>query len=122
MVFGNGEPGLGIEAGSAGNFSSETGSMRGRIAGAGLRSVSDEICFRRDGGVDILEIRASQKKDGWDPPRTVRYLEIYYRLEAASLGTRPRPFRYSLRRLSAGVPGRTVLMYAPANAVIKEAR
>jgi hypothetical protein len=110
------------EAASAGNFSSETGSIRGRMAGAGLRAVSDELCFRRDGGVEFLEICASQKKDGWDPPRTVRYQGTYYRLEAASLGVRPRPFRYVLRRLSAGVPGRTVLLYAPGDAVIRETR
>jgi len=42
--------------------------------------------------VEFLEICASQKKDGWDPPRTVRYRDTYYRLEAASLGVRPRPF------------------------------
>jgi hypothetical protein len=122
FVFGGGKPGLMSEAASVGNFSSETGTIRGRIVGAGLRSVSDELCFRRDGGVEFLEICASQKKDGWDPPRTVRYQGTYYRLEAASLGGRPRPFRYVLRRLSAGVPGRTVLLYAPGDAVIREAR
>ena len=122
FVFGGGKPGLMSEAGFAANLSAETGSMRARIAAAGLRSVSDELCFRRDGGVEFLEICASQKKDGWDPPRTVRYQGTYYRLEAASLGGRPRPFRYVLRRLSAGVPGRTVLLYAPGDAVIREAR
>ena len=122
IVFGGSRPGSMSEADSAAKSYSETGSMRGRIAGAGLRSVSDELRFRRDGGVEILEICASQKKDGWDPPRTVRYLDTYYRLEAASLGVRPRPFRYTLRRLSAGVPGRSVLLYAPGDAVIREAR
>lgn len=96
------------------------GGIRGRIAGAGLGSISDELCFRRDGGHEILEICACRKKDGWDPPRTVRFQDIYYRLEAASLGNRPRPFRYLLRRLTAGVPGRTVLLYAPADAVIRQ--
>jgi hypothetical protein len=122
FVFGGGKPALMSQAASAGNFSSETGSIRGRIAGAGLRAVSDELCFRRDGGVEFLEICASQKKDGWDPPRTVRYQGTYYRLEAASLGVRPRPFRYVLRRLSAGAPGRTVLLYAPGDSVIRETR
>lgn len=122
IVFGGGKPGHLGGAGSAVNFYPETGSMRARIAATGLRSVSDELCFRRDGGVEFLEICASQKKDGWDPPRTVCYQGTYYRLEAASLGVRPRPFRYVLRRLSAGVPGRSVLLYAPGDAVIREAR
>jgi hypothetical protein len=105
---------------------SETGSaasgFRARIAGAGLSSISDELSFKRDGGVEILEICACRKKEGWDPPRTVRYGNTYYRLEATSLGNRPRPFHYTLRRLPKGVPGRTVLLYTPADAVIRQAR
>jgi hypothetical protein len=52
----------------------------------------------------------------------VRYKNSYYRLESASMGGRPRTFRYILQRLPVGVPGRSVLLYSPLDAVIKEAR
>src|SRR6266566_9626061 len=65
--------------------------------------------------------RPGKRKAG-TPPRTVRYQDTYYRLEAASLGERPRPFHYTLRRLPVGVPGRTVLLYTPADAVIRQER
>jgi hypothetical protein len=110
------------ETGSVEHASSEANGIRARIAGAGLSSISDELSFRRDGSDEILEICACRKKEGWDPPRTVRYQDTYYRLEAASLGNRPRPFHYTLRRLPMGVPGRTVLLYTPADAVIRQER
>jgi hypothetical protein len=121
FVFGGRAPERMSEAGSA-NLSSPAGGIRERIAGAGLRSISDELSFRREGLEEFLEICACRSKEGWDPPRTVRYQNTYYRLEASSLGNRPRPFRYILRRLPKGVPGRTVLMYAPADAVVRQER
>jgi len=110
------------ETGSADHAFSEANGIRARIAGAGLSSISDELFFERKGAEEILEICASRKKEGWGPPRTVRYQDTYYRLEAASLGERPRPFHYTLRRLPVGVPGRTVLLYTPADAVIRQER
>lgn len=120
LFLGNREPEIMREARRSASLGA--GGIRERIAGAGLSSTSDELCFRRDGGVEILEICASQKKDGWEPPRTVRYMDNYYRLEATSLGRRPRPFRYILRRLAAGVPGRTVLLYSPSDALVRQER
>ena len=72
---------------------------------------ADEIIEKTDGADQILEIRASRKKPDWDPPRVVRIADSYYRLENFSKGVPPRPFRYTLRRLAAGVPGRKVLVY-----------
>ena len=92
------------------------------IAGAGLRSISDELSLRRDGSDEILEISACRKKEGWDPPRTVRYEDTYYRLESASLGNRPRPFEYTLRRLPAGILAPTVIWYAPVDVVLRKER
>lgn len=69
---------------------------------------------------EILEIHASRMKQDWTPPRIVRYDDAYYRLERFSRGVGSRPFVYHLRRLSAGVPGRTVLLYQPEEAVIRE--
>jgi hypothetical protein len=109
------------EAAANGGLQATAGGVRELIAGAG-RAVSDEICLKRQGAEEILEICASQKKDGWDPPRTVCYQDSYYRLESASIAGRPRPFRYVLRRLPAGVPGRSVLLYSPLDPVIREAR
>ena len=71
----------------------------------------DEVVAKRDGSDEILEIRASRRKPDWDPPRVVRIKDVYYRLEGCSKGAPRRPFVYRLRRLAAGVPGRSVLLY-----------
>ena len=75
--------------------------------------VADEIFYDRIAGEDFLEIHACRRKKDWTPPRVVRSQDEYYRLESCLRGPQPRPFRYKLRRLPAGVPGRTVLQYAP---------
>jgi hypothetical protein len=93
--------------------SSFLGAIRERILIARLPVVSDELFFRRSATEELLEIHACRRKEDWVPPRVVRYQNDYYRLEVCSRGTGPRPFRYTLRRLPAGVPGRTVLVYAP---------
>jgi len=50
----------------------------------------------------------------------VRVDETYYRLEASSVEKgAARPFRYRLRRLAAGVPGRGVLLYKSGEAIVK---
>lgn len=74
---------------------------------------ADQISRKADGTEEILEILASRRKRDWDPPRMVRFQESYYRLEACSKCAGPRPFRYTLRRLAAGVPGRKVILYHP---------
>ena len=84
---------------------------------AGLTELPDELQESADGGDAILEIHSSRPKAEWTPPRVVRVGVVYYRLEAASEGSRPRPFIYRLRRLPAGVPGRSVLLYEPPNAM-----
>jgi hypothetical protein len=108
-------------ANSSGN-SSLLGALRDKVLTASLPAVSDELCFRKSASESILEIRASRRKKDWTPPRIVRYQGSYYRLEADALGPAPRPFLYTLRQLAAGVPGRTVLLYSPLDAVIKDAR
>ena len=77
---------------------------------------TDELHFRNEGSEELLEIRASHRKQEWNPPRTVRFEDHYYRLEASAVKKGPRPFYYTLRRLPSGVPGRSVLIYAPADA------
>jgi hypothetical protein len=97
-----------------GNWSSYTGAIREKVRLSRAPLVPDELCFSKSGTDEILEIRACRGKPDWTPPKTVRYQEAFYRLEASSDGPEPRPFRYRLRRLPAGVMGRTVLVYAPA--------
>lgn len=79
---------------------------------ARLPDVADELIASDDAG-SLLEIHSSRPKPGWVPPRVIRVADAYYRLEATAHGRAPRPFIFYLRRLSAGVPGRTVLLYEP---------
>jgi len=113
-----GEP---VAAGSSqGGFSSYVGAIGESVLGLTSREVSDELCFTKTNLGEFLEIRASRRKPDWIPPKTVRYLDAYYRLESDSRGGGARSFLYQLRKLPAGVPGRTVLLYAPSDAVIRK--
>jgi hypothetical protein len=103
---------------SEGNLSSYASAIREKAILNKLPQVPDELLIRRDGPEEILEIRACRRKVDWNPPRTVRYLDSFYRLEASADGMPPRPFRYTLRKLSAGVMGRTVLVYSPEEAPV----
>jgi hypothetical protein len=76
-----------------------------------LPHLEDECRETGEGVESFLEIHASHPKAEWNPPRVVRMGDAYYRLEHAVQGKPPRPFIYRLRRLAAGVPGRTVLVY-----------
>jgi hypothetical protein len=104
--------------GTQGNLSSYVGAIREKAMVRGLPEVPDELCFSGSAPDEFLEIRACRRKADWNPPRTVRYQDIYYRLEACSGGSASRPFRYTLRKLSAGVMGRTVLVYSPEEAPV----
>jgi hypothetical protein len=99
--------------GTQGNFSSYVGAIREKAMVRGLPEVPDELCFSGSAPDEFLEIRACRRKADWNPPRTVRYQDTFYRLEACSGGSASRPFRYTLRKLTAGVMGRTVLVYSP---------
>ena len=96
-----------------GNWSSYVGAIREKVRVSTTAIVPDELSVIKDGAEEFLEVRACRRKPDWTPPRTVRYQDTFYRLEACSSGSEPRPFRYRLRRLSAGVMSRTVLVYSP---------
>jgi hypothetical protein len=104
-----------------GNIPSYAGAIRERICAASLREVPDELRFTKNESGEILEVHSCRRKQDWAPPRVVCYQNGYYRLEADSNAGGERPFRYQLRRLPVGVPGRTVLLYAPPDAVIRNA-
>lgn len=96
-----------------GNWSSYVGAISEKVSLGRVANVPDELCVLLEGAEQFLEIRACRRKQDWMPPRTVRYQDTFYRLEECSNGFGARPFRYRLRRLSAGVMSRTVLVYAP---------
>lgn len=85
-----------------------------------LPVVDDRLEYASQGEEQYLEIYACRPKLDWVPPRIVRVGDAYYRLEEARRSGAPRPFVYRLRKLAAGVPGRTVIVYA-ADADIKTA-
>ncbi len=99
-------------------FSSVGNAVKDRILASSAPAGADELRSMKSGDQEILEIRASRKKDGWDPPRVVRIEDKYYRLVEFKRSASPRPFVYVLHRLAAGVPGRNVLLYSPQDTVI----
>jgi hypothetical protein len=105
---------------AADNARSLVDAVRERVLIARAGDEQDELYFHEQGNDQLLEIRASRPKQDWIPPRVVRCEDAYYRLETSTTKPGPRPFSYLLRRLSAGVPGRSVLIYSPAHALVRE--
>ena len=85
--------------------------LRERIMVSRLPEVQDELLESRYAGEHRLEIRSSRPKPEWIPPKVVRIGDLYFRLERVSGGKSPRPFVFQLKRLAAGVPGRSVIVY-----------
>lgn len=113
-ITGQSGPGIAQSAGySETNLSSYVGAIREKARVLRTAIIPDELRITREDADEFLEIHACRSKPDWAPPRTVRYQDTFYRLEASSSGSDPRPFRYRLRRLPAGVMSRTVLVYAP---------
>lgn len=111
------DPEAGGTTGNAGSFLDALREAMSKVRGV---PETDELHFRNDGDVELMEIRASHRKHEWIPPRTVRFEDAYYRLEASSVKNGSRPYYYTLRRLPSGVPGRSVLIYAPVDAPTRE--
>ena len=86
-------------------------SVREHLMVANLEQVPDTLHYSTSGPDQMLEIWASRRKLEWVPPRIVQVDESFYRLEELSVRKPPRPFHYRLRRLEAGVRGRSVLPY-----------
>jgi hypothetical protein len=97
---------------SQNNWSSFFSSIRRRAAFLRNPALPDEVRYSADATGEVMSIVSSRPKSGWEPPRIIRCNDIYYRLEVASEQSGPRPFLYVLRRLPAGVPGRTVTTYS----------
>jgi len=113
-LTGRSAPGIAQTAGyTESNVFSYMGAIQEKVRISTKAVIPDELCVTREGADEFLQIRTCRSKPDWTPPRTVRYQDSFYRLEACTKGTGARPFHYRLRRLSAGVMSRTVLVYAP---------
>jgi hypothetical protein len=104
---------------SQSHVSSYIDTVKEKVLSARLAQIPDELSVAKNATEEILEIRAWCAKPEWTPPRVVRYEDRYYRLEDCERGSAPRPYVYRLRRLAAGVPGRSVLTYSPDEAPIR---
>jgi hypothetical protein len=102
------------------NVASIVETAREQMMVARLKKVPDELHYSKNGEQEVLEIHASRRKEDWVAPRIVRVDEAYYRLDESSVERGPRPFRYRLTRLAAGVPGRTVILYKSEDAIVKQ--
>jgi hypothetical protein len=103
------------QSGTEPAWSSFSGTIRQRLRSSWLPVLPDELVHTKDASGDLLSIRSSRPKSGWDPPRIVLTDNVYYRLERVSEQSGARPYVYFLRRLPAGVPGRSVIQYSPDN-------
>ena len=70
---------------------SYAGAIREKVTTATHAELRDEIRSLKNESGEILEIYTSRKKPDWAPPRVVRYLDGYYRLEEGSNARGPRP-------------------------------
>ncbi len=86
--------------------------VRQRVGSLSHRIVPDEVRYSADAMGEVMSIRSSRPKSGWEPPRIIRCKDTYYRLEAISEQSGARSVLYLLRRLPTGVPGRTVITYS----------
>jgi hypothetical protein len=98
---------------------SAVAAVRQKLLQTKLPIVPDELCSSSNASGELLEIRSCRAIPGWTPPRVICYEGSYYSLETSAQGTPPRPFVYSLRKLSAGLPSRTVLSYSPEQPPIR---
>jgi len=89
--------------------------VRQRAAFLWHPALPDEVGYSTEATGEVMSVSASRPKPGWEPPRIIRCKDVYYRLEASSRRSGPRPFVYVLQRLSTGVPGRAVITYSPGD-------
>jgi hypothetical protein len=98
-------------AGGREQLESFVSAVRGKIIVRWSPEMADEMVELNEGDDLVIEIHSPLPKPEWIPPKTVRIGDSYFRLEQATPGKSPRPFVFRLRGLTAGVPGRTVIVY-----------
>jgi hypothetical protein len=102
----------GCPADMVSSWSSFLSWVRQRVGSVRHPVLPDEVCYSADAKGEVMSIRSSRPKSGWEPPRIIRCKDAYYRLEAISEQSGARSVLYLLRRLPTGVPGRTVIIYS----------
>jgi len=91
--------------------------VKEKIIAARLPEIADQLVELSEGDEAFLEIHSSRTKAEWIPPKTLRIGDAYFRLEQLAQGNAPRPFIFRLRRVAAGAPGRTVIVYESPRAI-----
>jgi hypothetical protein len=84
-----------------------------------LPLVADSLREERQEEDALLHVESCRPKYEWTPGRVIHYADRYYRMECTYEAQRPRPFGFRLRQLPAGVPGRSVIVYDPADVLRK---
>lgn len=75
--------------------------------------VADNVRRDMEGQDVFLHIESCRPKEQWNPGRTLKYEDCYYRIEGSYELEGPRPWGYKLRLLPMGVMGRGVILYDP---------
>lgn len=93
--------------------------LRRRYFEMRLPLVPDKVSLVKVSTGETLEICSCRMKPDWELGCLVCYQEQYYRIvEFTERRSQwPRPFVFSLLRLPAGVPGRTVIAYCPREVI-----
>jgi hypothetical protein len=84
-----------------------------------LPLVADSLREERQEEDALLHVESCRPKYEWTPGRVIHYADRYYRMECTYEAQRPRSFGFRLRQLPAGVPGRSVIVYDPADVLRK---
>ncbi len=84
--------------------------------------VADSVQSEVQGEHVIMRIESCRPKEQWNPGRTLKYQNCYYRIEGSYETEGPRPWGYKLRLLPTGVPGRGVILFDPDEILRQAAR
>lgn len=84
--------------------------------------VADSVRRDMEGPDVFLHIESCRPKEGWTIGRTLKYEDCFYRIEKSYETQGPRPWGHTLRLLSMGVMGRSVILYDPNEILIQAAR
>ena len=84
--------------------------------------VADRVTRDTAGADVMLVIESCRPKEQWNPGRTLKYEDCYYRIESSFEKDGPRPWGYKLRLLPMGVAGRSVIQYDPEELLKQAAR
>ncbi len=96
-----------------GLFAQSMEAVRDGLRMKALPLVADEVLLGDGTEGWHLRIQSCRPRPDWTVGRTLRYEDRFYRLAALYDADGPRPFGFQLQLLSAGVPGRSVILFDP---------